>query len=268
MIGVVFFLLTPILAGGVAYALRRWQWLPPILGTVIPLVLGGLLLFFPFDRSVVLFGHEIVLGGEAELLGRTLFFGPSARAGLAFLFLAGSAFSLLAWQLEPGGLLVPLGLGLLGVLGGVLLVRPLIYAALLLQIGATIVVFPLQADPRSPVRGGLRYLTFFTLALPGLLISHWLLDMYAVTPDQTSLLYLATGLIGFSFALLLGVVPFHPWVPAVGRDGSPLAAGFLFSISGSAVWFLFLAYLLVDHLRHERQRTAHPVPYSEANSRA
>ncbi len=34
------------------------------------------------------------------------------------------------------------------------------------------------------------------------------------------------------------------------------------------VAFLFLAYLLVDHLKHERQRTAHPVPPSEADGRS
>ncbi|HIE37931.1 MAG TPA: hypothetical protein EYP77_02495, partial [Anaerolineae bacterium] len=252
MTGPLLFLLLPMVSAALAYGLRRWRSLPSLLAAGVSLALGLALLWVPFDCTITVFGRELVLGGATDLLGRTLVFEPSARAWMAFLFLTGAALFLLAWRLEPEGLFAPLGLGLLGLLVGVLLVRPLIYAALLLQIAAVLSIFPLQADPRSPVRGGLRYLTFFTLALPGLLVSHWLLDMYAVTPDQAGLLSAATGLIGFSFALMLGVVPFHPWVPAVGRDGGPLASAFLFSASGGTVWFLLLTYLqtypwLVDH---------------------
>ncbi len=242
MIGAVLLLLLPILAGGVTYALRRWRGLPALLAAAISFALGGALVLLPLDRPITLLGREIMLGGEAELLGRTLSLGPQAQPVLAFLFLTGGFLFLFAWRLEPEGLLAPLGLALLGLLSGVLLARPLIYSALLLQIAATLSVFPLQASPRAPVQAGLRYLTFCTLALPGLLISHWLLDIYAVTPDPP-LLSTATALIGFSFALLLGAVPFHPWVPAVGRYGEPLASAFIFSISSSAVWFLLMAYL-------------------------
>lgn len=241
--GPILFMTLPILAGALAYLLRRWPAVPPLLSTGVSLGLGLMLVLVPLDRPVSLLGKEVVLGRGLAVLGRTLVLGPSAQAGLAFLFLSGAGLFLLAWQLESEGLFAPLGLALLGLLSGVLLIRPLVYAALLLQIAVALAVLPLQADPRSPARGGVQFLTFFTLALPGLLISHWLLDTYAVTPDQTGLLSTATGLIGFSFALMLGVVPFHPWVPAVGRDGSPLMVSFLFSAISGSVWFLFLDYL-------------------------
>lgn len=243
MIGAILLLLLPILAAVLAYTLRRWRAVSSLLATGVSLTVGVILLLVPFDQPITVLGREIVLGGATELLGRALVFGPSVQAVMAFFFLTGAGLFVLAWHLEPEGLFAATGLGLLGLLSGVLLVRPLIYAALLLQITAVLSIFPLHADPRSPVRGGLRYLTFFTLALPGLLISHWLLDMYAVTPDQTGLLHTATALIGFSFALMLGVIPFHPWIPAVGRDGSPLSSAFLFSVSGGVVWFLLLDYL-------------------------
>lgn len=237
------FLLLPILGAAVAYALRRWRAVPALLVTGVSLTLGLILLLVPSERPLSILGREIVLGGATDLLGRALVFGASGRAVVAFLFLAGAALFLLAWQVDPGGLFAPLGLGLLGLLGGAVLIRPLIYASLLLEIAAALSIFPLHSDPRFSVRGGLRYLTFFTLALPGLLVSHWLLDLYTVTPDQAGLLTTATALIGFSFALMLGVVPFHPWVPAVGRDSAPLASAFLFSVSASAVWFLLVDYL-------------------------
>jgi len=242
-VGTIPFLALPVLSAVLAYVLRRWRNVLPFIAVGVPLVLGTALIVIPYGHSVTLLGREVLLDEAAVLFGRELVLGPSARAAMAFLFLAGAGFFLLAWQLEPEGLFIPTGLGLLGLLGGVLVARPLIYAALLLQIAAVLAIFPLHSDPRLPTRGGLRYLTFFTLALPGLLISHWLLDMYALTPDQTGFLYTATALIGFSFVMMLGVVPFHLWVPAVGRDGVPLASAFLFSVLGGAVWFLFLDYL-------------------------
>ncbi len=243
MTGPILFLVLPILAAAVVYSLRQLRMLSSLLSSGISLALGLMLLLLPFGEPVEFFGRTFILGGETALLGRSFILGPSVRSAMAFLFFTGTVFFALAWRLEGETLFVPVALGTLGLLGGVLLIRPLIYAVLLLEIAVTLSIFPLHADPRPPVRGGLRYLTFFTLAMPGLLISHWLLDRYAMTPDQTSLLYLATALIGFSFALLLGIVPFHPWVPAMARDGAPLASAFLFSTIGGTVWFLLLSYL-------------------------
>lgn len=243
MSGPILFLALPLLVAAVCYALRAWRAGSTLLAVGVSLALGLMLVLLPFGESVTVLGQTFVLGGETSLLGRALVLGPSTRLAMGFLFLVGAGSFLLAWRLEPEALFAPVGLAMLGLLSGVLLVRPLVYAALFLEIAVALSIFPLHADPRSSVRSGLRYLTFFILALPGLLVSHWLLERYAITPDQAELLHTATALIGFSFALLLGVVPFHPWVPAVGRDGAPLTTAFLFSAVGGAVWFLLLIYL-------------------------
>jgi formate hydrogenlyase subunit 3/multisubunit Na+/H+ antiporter MnhD subunit len=163
---------------------------------------------------------------------------PLAQTGLTFLFLAGAALFVLAWPLGAGELYAPVGLGALGLLAAALLVRPLVYAVLVLELAVAFSVLILHSGI-----GGTRYLTFFVLALPGPLIAHWLLDMYALTPDQLGLLRTASLLIGLSFALMLGLVPFHPWVPALGRGESPLSIALIFSAVGGTVWFLLLDYL-------------------------
>jgi NADH-quinone oxidoreductase subunit N len=89
----------------------------------------------------------------------------------------------------------------------------------------------------------LRYLTFTTLALPGLLVTHWLLDRYALMPDETGLLDMAAALLAISFALLLGVVPFHTWVPAVAGGEMPLGGSFVLTVANGTVWFLLLDFL-------------------------
>jgi multicomponent Na+:H+ antiporter subunit D len=124
-----------------------------------------------------------------------------------------------------------------------LLIRPLLYAALLIEIAAALSVFALQAEGAPPSRGGMRYLAFTTLALPGLLVTHWLLDRYLITPDETQLLSTSAALLAFSFALWLGVVPFHTWVPSVISDSVPLAGAFVLTVGNNAVWFLLLDFL-------------------------
>lgn len=241
--GPLILLLLPMVASGVAYVLRRWRTVPAWIATGVSLLLGLVLLILPSDQPLQIWGREILLNEPVTVLGRALVLTPSDRLAMGFLFMTGAVLFLLAWRFDRGGLFAPMGLGLLGMFGGILQVRPLIYAALLLQIAASFSVFPLYAEEDTPARGGLRYLTFFTLALPGLMISHWLLDNYALIPDQTGMLQAAMVAIGLSFGLMLGLTPFHAWVPAVGSDGAPLTAAFLYTATSSAVWFLLMDYL-------------------------
>jgi formate hydrogenlyase subunit 3/multisubunit Na+/H+ antiporter MnhD subunit len=247
-------LLVPLLAGGAAYVLRRWRAVPTLLASGIALLMGLVLLLLPSGQSLEVGGQEILLEQPVTVLGRALVLESADRLAIGFLFLSGAGLFLLAWRFDQGALFAPIGLGLLSLLAGVLLVRPLIYAALFLQIGAALSIFPLHAEAETSARAGMVYLTFYTLALPGLLVSHWLLELYVVSPDQVDLLQTATGLIAFSFALMLGLFPFHAWVPAAGRDGAPLMAAFLYTTTAGAVWFLLLDYLqtypwLVEHAR-------------------
>lgn len=227
------FLLVPI-----TYLLRRWRGVPCLLAAVVSGGLGATMAIVPLDRVFTLAGREFVVGGTTVLLGRSVVFGPLAQTGLTFLFLAGAALFLLAWPLGASEPFVPVGLGGVGLLAAALVVRPLVYAILILELAVAVLVLIL----RNKV-GGAHYLTFFVLALPGPLIAHWLLDMYALTPDQAGLLRTASMLIGLSFALMLGLVPFHPWVPALGRGESPLSIALIFSAVGGTVWFLLLDYL-------------------------
>ncbi len=228
----------PLVLVPITYLLRRWQRVSFLLAAVVSAALGGMMVAVPPDLVVSLGGREFVAGGTMTFLGRSVVFGPLAQVGLTFLFLAGAALFLLAGLLETGELYPSIGLGTLGLLAAALVVRPLVYAVLILELAVAFSVLILHSGI-----GGTRYLTFFVLALPGPLIAHWLLDMYALTPDQTGLLQTASLLVGLSFALMLGLVPFHPWVPALGRGELPMAIALIFSAVGGTVWFLLLDYL-------------------------
>lgn len=242
--GPLLLLILPLAMAGIVYILLRWTSVSALLAVGTALALGIAVIALPLDQPARFWGdREIVLGEAVNFFGRELALEQADRLAMAFMFFTSAGIFFLAWRLESHSLLLPMGLGLLSLLSGALLIRPLIYAALLIEIAAALSIFALQTEGGTPSRGGLRYLTFTTLALPGLLVTHWLLERYALTPDETGLLSIAAVLLALSFALLLGVVPFHTWVPAVASDSVPLAGAFVLTIGNGAVWFLLLDFL-------------------------
>lgn len=241
--GVILFLILPLLMGGVVYALRRLTVLSGLLTSLTALILGVGIIVVPLGGSIQVWGWEIFVGDTVTFLGRELVMTPADRMAMAFLFLTAAGIFALAWRVAPNTLLFPIGLGLLSLSTAALLIRPLIYAALLIEVAAALSIFALQIEGQPPTQGGLRYLTFTMLALPGLMVTHWLMDRYALTPDDTSLILISGILLIISFALLLGSVPFHTWVPAVASDSEPLTGAFVLTVNNSVVWFLLLDFL-------------------------
>jgi len=241
--GLLLFLVLPLVIGGVVYVFRRWGTLSSLLSIGMTLALGITILALPLGQVVEFWGRQIVMGGTVSFLGRELILEDVDRVAIAFLYLTASGLFLLAWQVSPGTLLFPVGFGMLSLLSGSLLIRPLIYAVLLVEIAVAASVFALQDEGGRPARGALQYLSVSLLALPGLLVIHWLMDRYALTPDNTALLDVSAVLLAFSFALLMGSVPFQTWLPSVAGDSDPLASAFLFTVNHAAVWFLLLAFL-------------------------
>ncbi len=242
--GSLLLLVLPLLMAGIVYLLLRWASLSALLATGTALALGFAVVTLPLDQPVHFWGgRQIALGEAVTFFGRELVLEPADRMAMSVLFFTAAGLFLVAWRFAPHSQLFPMGLGLLSLLCGALLIRPLIYAALLVEIAAALSIFALQEEGMPPTRGGLRYLTFVTLALPGLLVTHWLLERYALTPDETGLLGMAAVLLAVSFALLLGVVPFHTWVTAVAGDSMPLAGAFILTVWNGAIWFLLLEFL-------------------------
>lgn len=242
--GPLLLLLIPLVMAGVVYPLLRWKTLAALLATGASLAMGVGVVSLPLDQPVFLWGRtQVTLGETVDLFGRELALNPVDRTAMAFLFFTAAAIFFLAWRAAQQSLIFPMGLGVLSLLNGALLIRPFIYALLLFEIAAALSVFALQRVDAPPSRGGMRYLTFTVLALPGVLIAHWLLDRYVIMPDRTELLSMSAILLAFSFALLLGVVPFHSWMTAIASDSAPLAGAFVFTVNNGVVWFLLLDFL-------------------------
>lgn len=242
--GPIALLSSPLLMAGVVLLFSRWRTPMAWLSTAAALTLGIAMLTLPLDRPVrVLGGLQVVVGAPVSFLGRELAVEETDRLAFAVLFLTSAPIFFMAWRSYSRSLLFPVAWGLLSLSVGALLVQPFVYAALFIEIAVALSIFALQSEEGPVTRGGMRYLTFTTMALPGVLVTHWLLERYAATPDETWLLSTSAILLAISFALLLGIFPFHSWIPALFGDSSPIAGAFVLTIFGNVIWFVLLEFL-------------------------
>ncbi|MGC9348812.1 MAG: proton-conducting transporter membrane subunit [Anaerolineae bacterium] len=231
--------------------LRRWTVVMAWIAAAATGAVGTLIALVPLDETFTVGPLTIALGEPLVVLGRVVVIQPVDRLPLAFISLTASVLFLIAWRLLPHSNFFPVGVAIVGLLSAALTVQQVVYAALFVEMAAILCVFPLREPHTGPEgnqygrqpRGGLQYLTYATLALPGLMITQLLLEQFAIFPGDLSLLRSATILLGLSFAILLGAVPFQSWLSAVATDGSPPVVTFLFTVNLGTVWFLLLAYL-------------------------
>lgn len=231
--------------------LRRWTWLMAWLATGATGLLGSLMVFANFEVPLALRGNTVTLGEPLNVLGRIMVIEPVDRLPLAFVCFTAAGLFVIAWRLLPHSNFYPAGVTMVALLSGALMVEQVVYAALLVVMAALFGIFPLY-EPVSGTdnahyggrpKGGLQYIAYISLALPGLMITHLLLEQASLFPNDVGLLRTSTILLGLSFALLLGAVPFQSWLSTVAMDGSPPVVTFLFTVNLGTVWFLLLAYL-------------------------
>jgi multicomponent Na+:H+ antiporter subunit D len=230
----------PLLFSPVIWILRRWATIAALLSAGTSLFLAWLAWRFPVGRPLQVLGREFALGDTLSVFGREFVVSQADRLDLIMISLLAASLFFFAWRVSQGWTFYPLGLALMSVLTAAMLVESHIFAALMLQIAAALCVFLIQGGRPGSTRGALRFLTFATLAIPPLLATSWLLGQYELTPDDVSLLDNSTLLFAFGFAILLGVVPFHSWVPAVSADAPPLVSTFILGLFYAVVWFVML----------------------------
>jgi NADH-quinone oxidoreductase subunit N len=206
-------------------------------------LLGIFALWAPIDTPFTILGLTLKTSGTWSILGRTLVLGESTRAAVSFLYLAGAfifAGSIIA---DAGRHFHVLGLSCLMVLAASLMIQPFLYAAILLEMAAMGGVLILAPPEASGRRGALRLLAIYTLAMMVILYTGWLLETEGVTSGTPELAREATYLLALGFAMLLGVPPFHLWLPTAGDEANPFGLSFVSVVLQSA-GLLFLLHFL------------------------
>jgi NADH:ubiquinone oxidoreductase subunit 2 (subunit N) len=250
--GALLVLAVPLVVAPVVYLLRRLQSLAALVAGLTTAILGWLTYVLPLDQPMLLGRFVIDLGQPVSFFDRPLVIEAGDKPVLVFMFLVATALFWFAWRVDEGPVFFAMGLVLLSLFGGVLLMQPFQYAALLLALSASVAAFLIQGGRAARTQAAMRYMIVTVIALPPILVAGWELDKFLDTPDQLSLVRIAAVLFACTFFVLLSGVPFHGWVPAVGADAPPLVSALILSTSQAVVvsWMLSLFNARPDLLQY------------------
>ncbi len=212
----------------ILFILRQRRSLVTFFGIFIALLLVWLSIGLPIGETITLGNFTYELSDTLTILGRRFVIHSEDKfilmliyGSLAFWF-GGVFFA------KTTRLFVPFGLGIAAMFTAALTVDPFLYGPLLIEM-AVLASIPLLTDFGKPIsKGSVRYLTFQTLGFPFILFTGWLLDGFEASPGNSDLILHANLLMALGFAFVLGVFPFHTWIPMLAGEAHSYAAAFIF----------------------------------------
>ncbi len=211
------------------YILRRLRigaWLS--IGVTISL--ASLALMVPRGELIRLFGWPIVYDDISAYTLVLLFGSTACLCTLSLLIPQG-------WTFYPFSHLI------LALLTLALLIRHIGLIAMLVNIAALLSVFIIQGGRLGSVRAAFRFVVMMTLAVPIFLLAAWYLDQQRLFIRNQDYINQTTFLVGFGFALWLGLTPFHGWISAIAAEAKPGITAFI-CITFPSVVVITLFHLL------------------------
>lgn len=196
-------------------------------GGVIAAILSLTALFIPIDTALLIGSVSVKISPAIQFFGRsfelTTADGPLVAIiyGLAALWFFGTEASGTAHRF------VSLGLMIIALLTASIAVEPFLYAALLLEMAAMLVVPLLVPLYQKPGRGVVRFIIYQTLAMPFILFSGWMLAGVEASPGDLGTTIQSGVMLTMGFAFLFAVFPLYNWIPQLMEETSPYATGFL-----------------------------------------
>src|SRR4030042_5111535 len=178
-----------------------------------------------------------------NILGRSLVFTTGLKTTAILFYGALGIWSLSLYIFKLRSNIVPFGLTFIGLLIAALAVEPFLYSALIIEI-AVIVSIPIVANAANPrIKGVSRYLIFFTIGMPFVLLAGWYLAGGEISPVNDEQLIQAALLLGLGFVFWLAVFPFQSWVSLLAEETEPIEGFFILTILPMAIAVLLMKYL-------------------------
>jgi NADH-quinone oxidoreductase subunit N len=225
------------------FLLQKRETLVAILGTIVAVVLAGLAAWLPVQEQIFIWRWVVPYSDTFIFFGRRFVLGEVDRPSLIIIYLIAALWFGAAPLARPVRLFVPLGLAMVTLLTAAIAVEPFLFAAVIIEI-AVLVSIPFLSPPGKLVgRGVLRYLSFQTIGMPFILISGFMLSGFEISPGDQQFAIIAIAFLAIGFGLLLGVFPFHTWIPMLTQESHPHSTAFVLLLLPGAVSLLGLGFL-------------------------
>lgn len=202
---------------------RFASWIGGILSAMLALIA----LLIPIDVALLLGGASIKIAPAFQLFGRNF---ELNAADAPLLVTAYGLAALWFFGTEASGTtsrFVSLGLMIVALLTASIAVQPFLYAALLLEVAAMLIIPLLVPVYQKPGRGVVRFIIYQTLAMPLILFSGWMLAGVEASPGDIGTTAQAGILLGLGFAFLFAIFPLYNWIPMLMEEASPYVTAFL-----------------------------------------
>ncbi len=216
----------PFLSGALILLFLR-ERISPLIGGTAAMILALIAMAIPIDTALLLGSISIKISPSIDFLGRS--FALNTADGPLLVIIYGLA-ALWFFGTEASGTanrFVSLGLMIVALLTASIAVEPFLFAALLLEMAAMLVIPLLVPMYQKPGRGVIRFLIYQTLAMPFILFSGWMLAGVEASPGDINTTIQAGTMLGLGFAFLLGIFPLYNWIPLITEEAPPYVAGFL-----------------------------------------
>jgi NADH-quinone oxidoreductase subunit N len=206
-------------------------------------LLGAFALLMPIEEALSMGSTGVRVDGTWMILGRALTLDGGNRTAVGFLYLIGAFMIGGTWMAERSRYLPSVGLVMVYVVAASLMIRPFLFAALFIELAAMGAVLILVEGRFQARRGALRLLILYTLGMIVLLWAGWMMETGGITSGATQEAMQATIYLALGFAILLGIPPFHIWLPTAGEEAKPYGLMFVAVILQSAGLFFLLFFL-------------------------
>jgi len=232
----------PVVMGIILLIIQRWRIWVASLGIAV-LVLLILAWQLPIGEVLVVGPYSVIIGEQMPFAGRQFILAATDRPLLLLLpvatlfILSGS----LAAQVHTS--FIPSSLIILGFFTAALMIEPVMYAVVFIEIAILFCVLVLSPPGTPPNKGAVRYLVYQTMAVPFLLLAGWLLSNISAGTLDSFTLTRATVMIGVGFAFLFSIFPLYTWIPMLLEDAHPYTAIYVILMSFGVVTLFSLSFI-------------------------
>jgi len=222
-----------------AFSLRARSTLAAWIGAGGLLIVGLLIILLPLEEAVNLVGLPLKFESRFILLGRALVVDQTTRGMVGLIYLMAAPILALSASVDANRFFPALSILLTGLLASALMIRPFIYAAILLELAAMLAVLILVAPEYPARRSAMRLVFVYSLGMMAILLAGWLLEVVGVTGATPGTARWTAGLLALGFAVLMAIPPFHYWLSAAADESNPfLVAALLLQLQTVGLFFL------------------------------